>query len=175
MYSRLKVYLWRRKKSIRAEKFDGSSRHSKLPSGHEAAYPAMENGGLRTQKKSADLPVVNMAAASSTKWPPALSPVRKTREESKPYFLSWPLIHSSTSTSSLRIIPRSTSGHSVVVHIDYAKPSAGEILAVLLIDYILNNRITVTDIRQYCEYFPDVVSKRILTGYVYDFLHYNER
>ena len=39
-----------------------------------------------------------------------------------------------------------------------------------LIDYILNNRITVTDIRQYCEYFPDVVSKRILTGYVFDFL-----
>lgn len=44
-----------------------------------------------------------------------------------------------------------------------------------LINYILHNRITIFDIRQYCEYFPDVVSKRILTGYVYDSLHYNER
>ena len=44
-----------------------------------------------------------------------------------------------------------------------------------LINYILNHRITITDIRQYCEYFPDIVAKRILTGYVYDFLQYNER
>lgn len=44
-----------------------------------------------------------------------------------------------------------------------------------LINYILNNRITITDVRQSCDFFPDVVSKRILTGYVYDFLHYNER
>ena len=43
-----------------------------------------------------------------------------------------------------------------------------------LINYILNHRITITDVRQYCEYFPDVVSKRILTGNVYDFLRYNE-
>lgn len=42
-----------------------------------------------------------------------------------------------------------------------------------LVNFILDHKITITDVRQYCEYFPDVVSKRILTGYVFDFLHSN--
>ncbi|MBQ3417720.1 MAG: hypothetical protein IJH32_07785 [Ruminococcus sp.] len=42
-----------------------------------------------------------------------------------------------------------------------------------LVNYILDHKITITDVRQYCEYFPDVVSKRILTGYVFDFLQSN--
>ena len=42
-----------------------------------------------------------------------------------------------------------------------------------LVNFILDHKITITDVRQYCEYFPDVVSKRILTGYVYDFLQSN--
>lgn len=42
-----------------------------------------------------------------------------------------------------------------------------------LVNFILDHKITITDVRQYCEYFPDVVSKRILTGYVFDFLQSN--
>ena len=39
-----------------------------------------------------------------------------------------------------------------------------------LVNFILDHKITITDVRHYCEYFPDVVSKRMLTGYVFDFL-----
>ena len=42
-----------------------------------------------------------------------------------------------------------------------------------LLNFILDHKITITDVRLYCEHFPDVVSKRILTGYVYDILQSN--
>lgn len=39
-----------------------------------------------------------------------------------------------------------------------------------LIRYIINNSITLKDISQYCSYFPDYVSKRILGGALIDIL-----